>query len=55
MEAISCAFRGRSNGNWFESEHHQKLELRRDSVSNSITSVTKDSYIVEIYGSKENF
>lgn len=44
----SCAMRGRSSG-WHTSAHYQKLEIGTD-VSNCITSVTKDSYVIEIYG-----
>lgn len=49
MTVKSCAFRGRSDGDWFCSEHKQKLEIGSD-VSNSITSVAKDSLVVFIYG-----
>ena len=44
----SCAMRGRSKGNWSESEHQQMLEIGTE-ISNSITSVAKDSYVIEIY------
>lgn len=40
--------RGRSKGNWRASEHLQMLEIGTD-ISNSITSVAKDSYVIEIY------
>ena len=47
-----CAIRGRSDGDWYNSEHQQKLEIG-DEISNSITSVLKDNYV--FYGrSKEN-
>lgn len=52
MKVISCAFRGRSNGEWYMSEHHQKLEIGTD-VSNSITGVSKDFYVIEIYEREE--
>ena len=39
-----CAIRGRSDGNWYNSEHHQKLEIGCE-ISNSITSVLKDNYV----------
>ena len=48
MKAISCAMRGRSGGDWYLSEHKQLLELGTD-ISNSITSVQKDSLVCEIY------
>ena len=40
--------RGRSVGGWHSSEHEQMLELGTD-ISNSITSVQKDSLVCEIY------
>lgn len=43
----SCAIRGRSDGNWFENEHKQKLEIGNEMTANSITSVTKDSLILQ--------
>ena len=39
-----CAIRGRSDGDWYNSEHQQKLEIG-DEGSNSITSVLKDNYV----------
>jgi len=48
MKIISCAMRGRSGGDWYSSEHKQMLELGTD-ISNSITSVQKDSLVCEIY------
>ena len=41
-----CAIRGRSDGDWYNSEHSQRLELGGE-ISNSITSVQKDNYIFE--------
>ena len=41
-----CAIRGRSDGNWYNSEHSHKLEAGGE-ISNSITSVQKDNYIFE--------
>jgi len=35
-------------GKWNESKHQQMLEIGSD-ISNSITSVAKDYYIIEIY------
>lgn len=43
----SCAIRGRSDGNWFETEHRQKLEIGNEMTANSITHVTKDSLIIQ--------
>lgn len=45
-QPISCAIRGRSDGDWHSSEHTQRLEIG-GGISNSITSVSKDSYILE--------
>lgn len=44
----SCAFRGRSKGDWHTSEHRQNLEIG-GGISNSITSVLKDFLVIEIY------
>ena len=41
-----CAIRGRSDGDWYNSEHKQRLEVGGE-ISNSITSVQKDNYIFE--------
>lgn len=41
-----CAIRGRSDGDWHNSEHNQRLEIGGE-ISNSITSVLKDNYIFE--------
>ena len=48
MTIRSCAFRGRSKGDWYESEHRQKLEIGSDTISNCISSVTKDFCLIEI-------
>lgn len=48
MKILSCAMRGRSDGKWRESEHQQRLEIG-GGISNSITSVAKDSLVIEIY------
>ena len=40
--------RGRSDGDWYNSEHRQRLELRGE-ISNSITSVLKDNMLYEEY------
>ena len=42
------AIRGRSDGDWFSSSHFQKLEVRGDK-SSSLTSVSKDNMIIELY------
>lgn len=46
QEPLSCAVRARSDGDWRESSHKQKLEIRGE-YSNSLTSVAKDSYVIE--------
>ena len=48
MTIKSCAMRGRSDGDWHTSEHRQTLEIG-GGISNSITSVAKDCYVIEIY------
>lgn len=48
MKIVSCAIRGRSSGDWYSSEHRQMFELGTD-ISNSVTSVQKDSLVCEIY------
>lgn len=44
INAIPCAFRGRydKNGNI-----KQNLEIHNDGISNTITSVEKDNYVIE--------
>ena len=39
-----CAIRGRCDGDWYNSEHKQRLEVGGE-ISNSITSVLKDNYV----------
>lgn len=46
MRRISiAALRGRSNGDWYSSEHFQKLEVFGGCSSNNITSVAKDNLL----------
>lgn len=49
MIVRSCAFRGRSRGGWYESEHRQMLEMGSDVFSNCVSSVAKDFLLCEIY------
>lgn len=42
----ACAFRGRSDGDWHNSEHRQRLEIRGGGTSNSITSLQKDYMVI---------
>lgn len=42
-----CAMLGRSNGEWHESEHEQRIECREDGVTNTITGVSKDNMVAE--------
>ena len=39
-----CAIGGRSDSDWYNSEHKQRLEIGGE-ISNSITSVLKDNYV----------
>ena len=48
MRSKVIAIRGRSDGDWFLSEHFQKIELRWNKTS-SVTSVPKDNMIIECY------
>ena len=48
MRSQFAAIRGRSAGDWFLSEHFQKIELRGNKTS-SVTSVTKDNMVIECY------
>ena len=48
MRSQVIAIRGRSDGDWFSSSHFQKLEVRGDK-SSSLTSVSKDNMIIELY------
>ena len=46
-EPMICAMRGRSDGEWHESEHEQRIECREDGVTNTITGVSKDNMVAE--------
>lgn len=48
MKILSCAMRGRSEGEWHMSQHRQHLEIGT-TISNSITSVMKDCLVIFIY------
>ena len=48
INAQIMAMRGRCKGNWQLSKHLQKFELGED-ITNAITSVAKDNYVVEYY------
>ena len=41
------AMRGRSDGTWNETEHEQRLELRKDGVSNTLTNSRKDNLVIQ--------
>lgn len=47
MKILTCAIRGRSDGDRHTSEHRRRLEIG-DNIANSITSVNKDSLIILI-------
>ena len=40
--------RGMSDGDWHSSSHYQRLEMGGE-ISNSITQVQKDNYVIEFY------
>lgn len=46
-EPYIAASRGRSDGEWKDTEHYQQLEPRNDGMTNTISSVPKDNYVVE--------
>lgn len=48
MKILIGAMRGRSDGDWHQSEHSQRLEILGGEFTNSITSVQKDNYVIEI-------
>ena len=48
MRSQVIAIRGRSDGDWFLSEHFQNIELRGNKTS-SVTSVTKDNMVIDCY------
>lgn len=48
MKILSCAMRGRSEGEWHSTPHHQHLEMGT-MISNAVTSVLKDCLVLEIY------
>ncbi len=48
MRSQVIAIRGRSEREWFSSPHFQKIEVR-GKKSSSLTSVTKDNMIMEMY------
>lgn len=49
ISAISCASRGRSKGEWYNSEHRQMLEMNSDRFGNAISSVQKDYMVCLVY------
>lgn len=46
-EPFIAAARGRSEGDWYETEHRQRLEFGSSEASNTISSVDKDNILVE--------
>lgn len=46
-EPCIAAMRGRSDGEWYGSEHQQRLEIGGSDTSNSLTSVAKDNLLLE--------
>ena len=53
MKRIAVAMRTRSEGDWYDSDHHMKLE-KGGEIANSITSVQKDCLILEYESKKDN-
>ena len=48
MRSEIVAVRGRSIGDWYNSQHEQRIELI-GKKSSSITSVTKDNMLLIVY------
>lgn len=46
-EPCIAAMRGRADGDWYESEHKQKLEIGSSEASNALSTVAKDNMLVE--------
>ena len=46
-EPVISAMRGRSDGEWYGSEHQQRLEIGGSDTSNTLTSVAKDNLLIE--------
>ena len=51
MRSNVIAVRGRSIGDWYNSPHEQRIELRGQK-SSSLTSVAKDNLLFEMYEEK---
>lgn len=49
MKILIGASRGRSEGEWHQSVHFQKLEIRGGQYSNTLTAMLKDNLVIEIY------
>ena len=49
MRSEIVAVRGRSIGDWHNSPHEQRIELRGQKKSSSITSVAKDNMLLIVY------
>ena len=53
MKRIACALRGRGGESGKKDSWHHKLELGGSDVAYNLTSVQKDSLILEIYADRE--
>ena len=45
---LTCASRGRSDGEWYTSEHRQRLEIGT-TISNAISTIAKDFMTLIVY------
>lgn len=45
---LIIAIRTRADGDWHDSEHESRLEIRGSEHSSAITSVTKDNLVLQI-------
>ena len=44
----TCASRGRSDGEWYSSQHLQRLEIGAN-ISNAISTIAKDFMMLIVY------
>ena len=49
------AQRGRADGEWHSSKHYQKLEPRKDGLTNTISHVQKDNYVAIKTANKQGY
>ena len=55
QEVRIAAVRGRSDGDWHETEHQQRLEISKEETSNTLSSVAKDNLLCIRNGTKAGY